>query len=199
MNYAELKEEIQEIIKIAQNVPEEFRNKCFEVLLGRWIDDSRDGHVSPHSAQGNDSRGTLVTQSNDGDKIPISTAMKVFMKKTEITRQQLAEILVFENGEAHFVKEPSPRTIAEGAVQWALLLALRNVIAGQNEFQVDPEELRSMCQEKSCYDRNNFWKTFAGKKYSDWFSGSLESQGSARKLSERGKIELGRMIAMLAE
>jgi len=185
-------------VKIAQSVPEEFRNKCFEVLLGRWVDDSRDGYVAPRPAQGSDNPGASVTQDDNGGKIPISTAMKVFMRKTNITRQQLADVLVVENGEVHFVKEPSPKTIAEGAAQWALLLALRNVIAGQNEFQVDPEELRSMCQEKSCYDKANFWKTFAGKKYSGWFRGSLDSQGSARKLTEEGKAELGRLVAMLA-
>lgn len=198
MNYKELKKEIQEIVKIAQDVPEEFRDKCFEVLLECWTEDSRDEYVAPRPVQGDDKTSASVTQDGDESKIPISTAMKVLMRKTGITQEQLAKVLVFESDEVHFVEEPSPKTTAEGSVQWALLLALKNVIAGQNEFQVDPEELRSMCQEKACYDRKNFWTTFSGQKYSVLFSGPLKPQGKPRKLTDQGKNELGRLIATLA-
>jgi len=197
MNYVELKKEIQEIIAIAQSVPDEFRNKCFEVLLGRWIDSS--GNRSDvENARPSACKPNAGGRDNDGDNIPNSPALKAFMRKTSTTRSQIARVLVYDKGDVHFISEPTTEILAEEAAQWALLLALQNVISGQNDFEVDPEGLRSICQEKSCYDKSNFWRNFAGQKYSAWFKGSLESQGSAKKLSDKGKIELGRLIVTLA-
>jgi len=56
MDYAQLKDSIKEIAEIAASVPEQFRDKCFELLLTNLLSDGggatdgkggKDEHKSP--------------------------------------------------------------------------------------------------------------------------------------------------------
>jgi hypothetical protein len=70
--------------------------------------------------------------------IPMPSQIKIFMQKTGVTTDELQRIVMFEDGEVHFVQEPTTKIIAHGQIEWSLLIALKNAIE-QNSFSIDPE------------------------------------------------------------
>lgn len=114
-----------------------------------------------------------------------------------MTAADLAQILIYEDNEVHFVQEPTTQKIARGQIEWALLLALKNGIT-TNNLSVDPESVRSICQEKGFYDKTNFSNYFKSPKNAALFQGPMEPQGQAQKLSPEGQKALGKLINELA-
>lgn len=197
MNYAELKKEIQEIVKIAQSVPEEFRNKCFEVLLGRWIDSS-ESHQVPGQDSGCADRVEAGDTASSGLRpIPNHTAIAAFTQKTQVTKNDLVKVLYIDkSGIVQFYNDPSATGMAEGVINWALLQALRNAVTNKF-FEVDPEELRSVCQEKGCYDpkqTGNFWRTLSQDKNKRLFNGVLKANGEPKRLTPDGQDKLAELL-----
>ena len=45
------------------------------------------------------------------------------MNKTGVTKDELESVVMFEDGEAHFIRGPTPKNVAAGQMEWALLLA----------------------------------------------------------------------------
>ena len=62
----------------------------------------------------------------------------------------------------------------------------------------DPEDVRSICQEKGFYDRANFAANFKRPNNVALFKEPLEPQGSAQALSNEGQEALGRLVKSLA-
>jgi hypothetical protein len=204
MDYAQLKADVKEIAEIAASVPEQFRDKCFELLLLSLLRDEDEGDGS---AEGGDSGKTdkLGTPQNDASKktkgtlgeIPITTQLRVLMKKTGVTREEIEKLLLYDNGEVHFIKEPHPKGITTGQMEWALLLALKNAIL-KDSLSTDPEDVRSVCQEKGYYDKANFASTFKTSKNAKLFKKALIKQGPAEPLSSSGQDALGDLIKRLS-
>ena len=209
MNYEELKEEVKQIAEIAGSVPEPFRDKCFELLLSNLI--GKQAHVSKGTptpakleAKEPDSTSedkTAATQSNGATStFPMTTQLRLFMRKTAVTNDELDKILMYDKegeGNVHFIKEPHDIQVITGQMEWALLLALKKVIL-KDSLSVDPEDVRSVCQDKGFYDLANFAANFKKPKYSKLFKGSMVSQGAAQQLSNDGQDELGKLIKRLA-
>ena len=195
MDYAQLKTEVKEIAEIAAAVPEPFRVTCFEMLLGNLLGaEKRKELPSGGGASGDGTDGGDASHGRGGD-LPLPAQVRVFMQRTGVTEQQLRAVVTVEEGEVHFLKEPIPSKIAQGQTQWALLLALRSGLLS-NTFSVDPEALRSMCQEKGFYDRGNFAKYL--KSSAQLFRTQLEPQGDAQTLSTDGQSALGDLVKSLA-
>ncbi len=191
MKYSDLKDEISAIAEIANGVPEAFREQCFAFLLQHLLDSE-----SKQSSQRKEIPEDRKEQ-DDEISIPTPSQIKVFMQKTEITRVDLARVVMYEDGEVHFVQEPKTGKIARGQIEWALLLALKNGIA-TNAISVDPEDVRSICQEKGFYDKANFIKNFKTPKNAALFQGQMDAQGGPQKLSTDGQKELAKLIKELA-
>ena len=83
-------------------------------------------------------------------------------------------------------------------MQWALLLALKNCILS-NDLSVDPEDVRSVCQDKGFYDTANFGTNFKRATYAKLFKGPMERQGDPQGLTPEGQTELARVIQQLAK
>lgn len=201
MNYETLKEEIKEIAKIAGTVPEPFRQRCFELLLKNLLAGSR-AMAPPNMAPAGIPAAVAAptasaTTSKAEDAIPTPAQVRVFIQKTGVTLQQLGAVVTVAGGEVHFLREPTPSKIAQGQIQWALLLALRNGIAA-NSFTVDPEAVRSICQEKGFYDKANFAKNFRQGANGKLFKKPLEPQGDPEGLSSDGFDALGALVKTLA-
>ncbi len=206
MDYQKLKEEIKEIAAIAADVPEPFRDKCFEILLNNLI--GKPVSTSPLStaaaipqqeapAASRGSVGADTGTANDGAALPKPSEIRVFMTKTGVTEDELKRVVMFDDGEIHFLREPAPAKIAQGQIEWALLLALKNAFE-KNEFAVDPEDVRSICQEKGFYDNANFAANFKLPKNAELFRGPMKGQGEAQPLTSDGHTALARVIKSLA-
>lgn len=199
MNYDTLKEEIKVIASIAGTVPEPFRHRCFELLLENLLAVSRPATstVPPPVASVPRAEPVANASAPVTDALPTPAQVRVFIQKTGVTLQQLGAVVTVADGEVHFLREPAPGKIAQGQVQWALLLALKNGLS-TNSFSVDPEAVRSICQDKGFYDKANFAKTFKQEGNAKLFKKLLEPQGEAQGLSSEGYDALGVLVKALA-
>jgi hypothetical protein len=66
-------------------------------------------------------------------------------------------------------------------------------------FEFDGESVRVECQTRKCYDKGNFTKNF--KNNSQLFDAfeAYDSKNSLIKLSESGRVELGKLIEELSK
>ena len=205
MDYEKLKEEIKEIAAIAADVPEPFRDKCFEILLNNLIGKPAPVPLGKPAAatledqpSGSSSGdGGVAANPADGTTLPKPSQIRVFMTKTGTTEDELKKVVMFDDGKIHFIREPDSAKIAQGQIEWALLLALKNAFE-RNEFTADPEDVRSICQEKGFYDNNNFSANFKKPKNAELFRGAMEGQGEAQALTSEGHTALARVIKTLA-
>ena len=200
MNYDDLKDEIKAIADIANGVPEKFRERCFELLLQHLLGSSaarkREDESFTHDEKLKAGKDDEIKGSDHSGSIPTPSQVKVFMQKTGIAKEDLRHVLIYEDDEVHFVQEPTTQKIARGQIEWALLLALKNGIA-TNSLSVDPESVRSICQEKGFYDQANFSNNFKTAKNAALFQGPMEPQGQAQKLTADGQKALGKLIKEL--
>jgi len=201
MKYEELKEEIKAIAEIADSVPQPFKDRCFEVLLQNLLASVTQAEKPTKQPPGKltvaeEEQGTPPPAGN-GSALPTPSQIKVFMQKTGTTAADLAKVVMYEENTVHFIQEPAGNKIARGQVEWALLLALKKGIE-KNALEVDPEEVRSICQEKGFYDAANFSANFKGAVTAKLFQGEMKKQGAAQKLSNEGLAELAKIVKEFA-
>jgi hypothetical protein len=198
MDYAQLKGSIKEIAEIAASVPEQFRDKCFELLLANLLRENGNSATGGEESRKKEHKSPDDSEKKPkGDGAPITTQLRVLMKKTDVTKEEIDKILLFDNGEVHFIKEPHTKGITTGQMEWALLLALKNGIE-KNSLTTDPEEVRSVCQDKGYYDKGNFSGVFKQDRNAKLFRKPLVAQGPAEPLSSDGQDALGELIKRLA-
>jgi hypothetical protein len=190
MDYKRLQEEIKEIASIASSVPDKYREKCFEILLNRLLADT----TKPPAGAG----APPPPPPPSGTELHLQGQVLAFMRRKGIAKEQIETILMIEEGNIHFLKEPSHGKAARGQNEWALLLALKNGILN-NTLKVDPEDVRSLVQEKGFYNAANFAANFKAPKYKDNFRKPLEPQGEAQALTPAGETALAELIKKLAE
>lgn len=193
MDYAKLKQEIREIAEIAEGAPDAFKEKCFEVLLNHLISAAPKPSPPNVPAPGTDPPGRTPPASD----FPVTTQLRVFMQESRISENEIKTILMVADEDVHFIREPAQGNITTGQIQWALLIALKNCILN-NELSADPEDVRSICQEKGFYDGTNFASNFKRKNYARLFKGAMERQGEAQGLTAEGQDELAKVIRKLA-
>jgi hypothetical protein len=210
MDYEQLKEEVKQIADLAASVPEQFREKCFELLLNNLIGKqapTKNAAPSPPVSEekkeddqddGNPSSDSLAKSGSS--TIPMTTQLRLLMRKTTVTKEELEKVLMYDSkdgGNVHFVREPHDVDVTTGQIEWSLLLALKNVIL-KDSLSVDPEDVRSVCQEKGFYGAANFAANFKRPSYSKLYKGAMVKQGEAQQLTNDGQEALGKLIKRLA-
>ena len=179
--------ELDDIVKVVEGLPERYRDKAFELLLSEALGHTRGKKELDRAAKtdGTPDRSTLPT---------LPGKVRAFMQRFDFTEDDLKKLVLIEDGEVHFIREPAEAVKAVGQIRWALLLALKSAVLGQ-DFTVDPEDVRSVCIAKDMYDRGNFASTF--KRYKDLFTKLPEPQGDPVGLSGKGQTELGNVVKAL--
>ena len=93
MNYSKLKKKIEEIINFAKSVPDEFKEKCFELLLEDYLERERETLRSEKVKE----KGSEGTPSNEkGGKEEIHVKVKAFLQKFDLTLDQLKKLFWIE-------------------------------------------------------------------------------------------------------
>ncbi len=186
MSYEKLKNEIKVITEIAASVPEAFREKCFEILLNHFL--SSETGKPPKQI---DKKEYEVPK--DTTNIETPSLVKAFMRRRDVSQEQINSLVMIDGEDLHFIKEPSHNEASRGQNEWALLLALKNGILN-NALKTDPEDVRSITQEKGFYNATNFSTNFKKAKYAAYFKEPLEPQGPAQPLSSDGEKALADLI-----
>lgn len=192
MNYEKIKHELPQIIEIVSNVPEQFKEKCFDILLTTLLAEENQ-KAFPPSNKGSQDNAPQIPPS--GNKTPIPAAVRAFMQRLRVTDDELSAVILHENGEIHFVHQPTTKIVSQGQIEWSLLLALKNAVLS-GEFSVDPEDVRSICKAKDIYSQDHFAEYF--KKKAGLFKGPMLSQGDPQSLTSEGESELAKLIKTLA-
>lgn len=199
MNFENLKKEIAEIAEISGKVPESFREKCFEILLNHLLQVGT--KLKPDSSENNPpAEPTTVngqpSNKNTASNFPVTGVLKAFMRRASVSQEEIESVLMIENGECHFIKQPSHTNLSKGQNEWALLLALKNGVLN-GSLTVDAEAVRSIVQDQGFYDKANFAKNFKSAKYASWYKEAIEAQGSAVGLSSEGENQLATLVKSL--
>ncbi len=199
MDYAGLKVEIKEISDIAESVPQPFRERCFEILLHHMLAEQRQDlpptKILPSG--GEEAGADVATKLEVSTKLRIKASLRVFMQRTNVTADELQRVILVEGDDVHFIREPAHGTVAKGQMEWALLLALKNAVIS-NELSTDPEDVRSICQEKGFYDKGNFSTIFKRQPYAGYFRQPLQPQGPRQTLTNDGQAALGELLKSLS-
>lgn len=200
MKLDSIREQVQEVSRIAASVPEEFRQKCFELLMTHVLSTSGAplpplphvlGAAIPFTAM---PPAPLSPLGYSGAP-PMTALLTAFVKKIGLTQEQFGRVVGYVHGNVVFYREPEIGKPAQSQIEWALLLALRNAIS-QGHFIVDGEGVRLVCQEKGIYDRRNFYPNF--RKHADFFRTPPEAGGKPQPLSSKGIASLGQLVRRLA-
>jgi len=205
----DLRSQVLELAKIAEECPEPLRLKCFELLLSDYLENRRklsesktdestvdaasDRHepdssaATPPAAQGNEEIGNS----------DLHVKARRFLERYGVTMEQLNNLFYKESGQIRPLFEDLRTTrTAESQIRIALLQALQNGITS-GEFQFDGERVREECQLRKCYDRGNFSANF--KNNAQLFDGfdKYEKQASTIRLSDEGRKELAQVMKEL--
>jgi hypothetical protein len=194
MDFERVKKEISVIIEIVSTLPEQYQVKCFELVLNASLRQMEKTALPIHNELYEFEQGKSYDLAQE--EIPITTELRIFMQKHNISMDMLKKVIMFADNDVHFLKEPTNMSITEGQISWALLLAIKNAIL-KGRMETDPEDVRSICKAKGFYNMANFAKNFKRTPYSNYFKSTLEPQGSPKELSNEGETALAQLILNL--
>lgn len=146
------KDELEKIVELVETVPQEYRQKCFEILLSHALQAT--APPSPPLPP----RPSVPPQPPIPPKpfvLPID--VKAFLAQYGLDEPLLWQFYLIEGDQVRPIYRLAARKKAKAQIQHALMLSLENAIA-TGQFQVDLEALRSRCQDQKCYDSANFMK-----------------------------------------
>jgi len=182
-------EELQKIIEIANSLPEEYRQKCFELLLNHELQMKRPVAIGTPQI----TTGTVpppVPQTRKTFILPID--VKAFLSQYGLDESVLLKFFLFEGGEIRPIYQLKVTKKARAQIQHALMMTLENAITN-GQFQIDIEALRTRCTEQKCYDPTNFAKNIKDK--ANLFKTIASDQPLS--LSPEGKSELADLLEQL--
>ena len=197
----ELKAKVREFATIAKECPQHLQEKCFEVLMTDYLNSLK----SPRTAQTSlaATAGEIPTEEPsapeqaDIQETDLHIKARKFLSKYSVSVDDLNQILYKEGDQFLPLYEDLKTTrAAESQVRIGLLQALIWALQ-TGEFQFDGEAVRKECQERKCYDGNNFATNF--KNNSSLFEGfsRYSAKSPTIRLSEDGRKELAELIREL--
>ncbi len=219
---ADFKEQIKEIVEIVALVPEEFKTRCFEMLLEEAIANNRPATAYPPSAsvaptpkasaknttpQAEEKIDEAPTappsvQPKVGEGTDIVTAdihMKVrkFLEKGDLTVTNLNELFYKDNGGFEsLITDLRVTKMSEAQMRISLIQALHNALAS-GEFVTSVEKVREECKMRKSYADANFGANF--KNNASLFDfGTWTKDVTELKLSEEGRKSLAAIIKTLS-
>lgn len=200
----EIKNKVLEFASIANECPENLKEKCFELLLSYYLD----------SLYGKKLKKEEPIKDNEPDRIEDNVQEKVkgqddilekdihvkarqLLKKYTLSIDNINQLYYKEDGHFKPLYDDLNTTEAkESQVRIALLQALNNGLE-KGDFEFDGEKVRAECQVRKCYDMKNFTTYFnQSKELFDAFEKYSKSEPRI-KLSSAGKEKLANLIKEL--
>ena len=180
--YENVKEKIEEITKICEKVPQEYRAKCFELLIQSLLNENKVSTSQTQSEQ---------VAKQDTVKKPFIKPVQVraFMSQYEVGEEAIDKIFLLEDENVVPTYTIKAKKASKSQLEVTLLKALENALKG-NDFKFSKEDVRTLCDQHKCYDQPNFSANL--KKSTNLFN-SLEDPESI-SLSPEGKQALADII-----
>lgn len=184
-------EDLHEIVKLAESVPERFQEKCFEILLSTslGLSSRREAGFAAKGELGVEQ--PLVPAKQDEFILPID--VKAFLTQYGLTESALWNYFLAEGDEIRAIYQLTSTKKVEAQAQHALMMALESAIK-TGEFTVDIEQLRSRCRDRNAYDSPNFKANIKSRERLFKEVDDVETL----TLSPDGKSELADLLEALA-
>lgn len=156
--YENAEEVLLSIVAIVDKCPDQYKEKCFEVLLKGYVSIETEvmlGH-SPKTG-GSTAKPTVGTQSNTSILVPptILPRLQTTAKRLNISSQQVESLFDFTKDPFGFHALAIPgEGKADLARKAALLVAFKSYLTS-GMWIADWKEVQSMSIDQNCYDRKN--------------------------------------------
>jgi hypothetical protein len=179
------KKELEELVELSKAVPEEYRIKCFELLLINAL-------AATKTIPGKQPETVNITTPTSPKKFLLPIDVKAFLTQYGLHETVIWKCFLVEEGQIRQIYHPKTTKKAKAQIQTALLMALETAMS-TGKFEVGIEALRTRCQEQRIYDTANFMKTL--KDQANLFKG-VDSK-KPLSLSPDGKSELADILEEL--
>jgi len=160
---------LEKIISLVNLCPERLQEKCFELLLGAYLD----GMKPKKAPMGDAQKGQQPSDQGDSasgsfaNAVPevIKTRFNSLVARTKSSSDRAAEIFDFNVDPFTYHALSIPGSSNRDKMRnMALLLALKGYLTSAN-WMADWKEFRAACMDHSCWDPNN---VATAMKY-EWF------------------------------
>lgn len=182
-------EELQKIVELANSVPDEYKQKCFELLLADALRMKQPviRGVLPEK-QGTELPATTKTQ------VPfiLPIDVRAFLSQYGLDESVLWKYFLRDGDEIRPTYQLKVTKKGTAQIQHALMQILENAIV-KGQFEIDVEALRTRCIDQKCYDKANF---AANLKNNAKLFKSLDAD-QPLALSPDGKSELAELLEQL--
>ncbi len=177
-------EELKKIIDLTKTVPEEYRQKCFELLLSNALKSLSppEPDVTPETI-----KDTKKLKTAPQFVLPID--VKAFLSQYGLDESLIWKLFIVEGTDIRPIYKLSVHKKATAQIQHTLMMALETAIT-TGQFQVDVESIRTRCEEQKCYDAPNFMKIIRNN---ESLFKSIEKD-QPLTLSPEGKAELADVL-----
>ena len=150
--FEKIREGLREVISIADECPERFQAKCFELLLTALINnESPPEHSGYMPVQPSPQR-------SHSEQLPM------FFKQAGISEAEIQTVF-HDDGGTHqiIVSDLKAKTTSQKQVRLALLLGIQQLM-DHNEALVPRDNLVTLCKQYSAHDASNFATYMRGNK-----------------------------------
>src|SRR3972149_1264074 len=145
-------EELQKIVELANSVPDEYRQKCFELLLANALQ-MKQPVAKNASAENQDTELPATPKPQRPFILPID--VRAFLTQYGLDESTLWKFFIKDGEEIRPIYQLKVTKRGTAQIQHALMQTLENAII-KGQFQVEIEALRTRCVDQKCYDRTNF-------------------------------------------
>lgn len=180
-------EKLQKIVELANSVPQEFRQKCFELLLANALQ-GKQPDVQSLPPENKEPEAQVKPQ--QPFVLPID--VRAFLSQYGLSESILWKFFIRDGNDIRPTYQLKVTQKGTAQIQHALMQTLENAIIN-GQFQVEIEALRTRCIEQKCYDQTNFKKHI--KNNAKFFKSVNNDQPLS--LSPDGKSELAELLEQL--
>jgi hypothetical protein len=181
-------EELKKIVDLVNVVPQEYRLKCFELLLRHALRGEATIPPLTFVPTPPSSPATVTPQK----PFVLAIDVKAFLSQYGLDESLLWKYFHAEGNEVRPIYKLKTHKKAKAQIEHALMMALESALV-TGQFQVELEALRTRCNEQKCYDVPNFMKNLKGN--SRLFKSVAGEQPLS--LSPDGKSELAELLEAL--
>ncbi len=178
-------DELSKIVELANSVPDEYRQKCFEILLEYSLKQTLAAQNPPVVEKEKNLPG-------EKSKFILPIDVKAFLRQYGLEESIVSKYFYIEGDEVRHTYKLTDTKKIDKQTHHALMMCLENAIVN-GEFKVNIESLRSRCKEYTDYDKPNFKDNIAD--HADFF----KVEDEIIFLTPDGKSELADLLEQLGK
>jgi hypothetical protein len=187
-NENELEQKLRRIVEFAESMPEQYRMRCFDILIEKTIMSSLP-NIKRQVLTEEESK-SQPTKSTDSLSFQLPIDVQAFFQQYNMSSEDILGKLFFIQGsEIRPIFKLITTAKSRAQIHIALLTALENALRTE-KFEFSFKQIRERCKERRCYGGKNFSKNFRNNSK---FFNSLEDEEYVT-LSPEGKSELADVI-----